>query len=299
MKFGQVDDMDLVDFRLPIIGEETKTILSNLKINNNLNFYFGAPGWSDQKFKGLIYPAKTPAKNFLTEYSKQFNSIEVNATRYGTPKENVLKKWYESVNETFKFSMKVPQVITHRKNINDYTAQIKLDEFLTAIHILGNKSGISFAVMAKYFDASQFEDLKLFVKSWPVDIPLAIEFRNSSWFEEDNVKKWQNLFLEKNTIPVITDTPGRRDVAHFNLVNNHLFVRYVGDFSHPSDLIRINLWTEKVKEFISLGINNIWFYVHQPGENRERILSFFNALIPNMNKILKINIPLLKNYSIT
>jgi uncharacterized protein YecE (DUF72 family) len=299
MKFGQVDDMDLVDFKLPIIGEETKTILSNLKTPNNLSFYFGAPGWSDQKFKGLIYPAKTPAKNFLLEYSKQFNSIEVNSTRYGTPKENVIQKWYETVNENFKFSMKVPQVITHRKDINDYTSKIKMDEFLTAIYNLGHKSGISFAVMAKYFDASKFEELTLFVNSWPNDIPLAIEFRNASWFTLDNIKKWQNLFHEKNIIPVITDTPGRRDVTHFNLVNNHLFVRYVGDFNHPSDLLRINLWTEKVKEFVSLGINNVWFYVHQPGENRERILSFYNTLIPNMNKILNINIPLLKNYSLT
>ena len=298
MKFGQVNDMDLVDFELPIIGDETKTILSNLKRSYNLNFYFGAPGWSDQKFKGLIYPPKTPLKNFLFEYSKQFNSIEVNATRYGIPKKNVLQKWYESVNETFKFSMKVPQIITHRKDINDYTAKIKMDEFLTAINLLGNKSGISFAVMAKYFDTSKFDDLELFVNSWPKDIPLAIEFRNKSWFEKENIRKWQNLFFDKNIIPVITDTPGRRDVAHFNLVNNHLFVRYVGNFNHPSDLYRIKLWTEKVREIISLGINNIWFYVHQPGENRERILSFYNAMIPNMNQVLKTNIPLLKNYSI-
>ena len=54
----------------------------------------------------------------------------------------------------------------------------------------------------------------------------------------------------------------------------------------------------KVREIISLGINNIWFYVHQPGENRERILSFYNTFIPNMNNVLKTNIPLLKNYSI-
>ena len=298
MKFGQVNDMDLVDFELPIIGDETKTILSNLKRSYDLNFYFGAPGWSDQKFKGLIYPPKTPLKNFLFEYSKQFNSIEVNATRYGIPKKNVLQKWYESVNETFKFSMKVPQIITHRKDINDYTAKIKMDEFLTAINILGNKSGVSFAVMAKYFDTSKFDDLEMFVNSWPNDTPLAIEFRNKSWFEKENIRKWQNLFFDKNIIPVITDTPGRRDVAHFNLVNNHLFVRYVGNFNHPSDLYRIKLWTEKVREIISLGINNIWFYVHQPGENREKILSFYNSMIPKMNHVLKTNIPLLKNYSI-
>ena len=35
------------------------------------------------------------------------------------------------------------------------------------------------------------------------------------------------------------------------------------------------------------------------GTNRERILSFYNTLIPNMNNVLKTNIPLLKNYSIS
>ena len=99
---------------------------------------------------------------------------------------------------------------------------------------------------------------------------------------------------KRNIIPVITDTPGRRDVVHFNLTNNHLFVRYVGDFSHQSDLERIKSWIEKIRELVQLGVNNIWFYVHQPGENRERILLFFNHLIPKINSALKINIPLLK-----
>ena len=83
MKFGHVDNLDLVDFSLPILNQKTKTILSKVNTNNNINFFFGAPGWSDVKFKGLIYPSKTSSKNFLIEYSKQFNSIEVNATRYG------------------------------------------------------------------------------------------------------------------------------------------------------------------------------------------------------------------------
>ena len=65
------------------------------------------------------------------------------------------------------------------------TAKIKLEEFLIAVHQLGNKSGISFAVMAKYFKFfSNLNDLKIFIKSWPIDVPLAIEFRNPSWFEK-------------------------------------------------------------------------------------------------------------------
>ena len=104
------------------------------------------------------------------------------------------------------------------------------------------------------------------------------------------------MFHKRNIIPVITDTPGRRDVVHFNLTNNHLFVRYVGDFSHQSDLERIKSWIEKVRELVQLGVNNIWFYVHQPGENRERILHFFNFMIPLVNQELNLKIKELKNH---
>ena len=297
MKFGQVDDLDKVDFSLPTLDKITKTNLSNLTNGENLKFYFGAPGWSDIKYKGIIYPKNTPSKNFLIEYSNQFNSIEVNSTRYGTPKKHIIERWCNSVGDDFKFSMKIPQVVTHRKDINDHTAKMKTEEFISAIDQLGVKSGINFAVMAKYFKSSQFNELESFINFWPVDAPLAIEFRNPSWFENSVRREWQELFSLKNIIPVITDTPGRRDVLHFNLTNKHLFIRYVGDFNHPSDLKRIELWTNKITELVNLGIENIWFYVHQPGENRQSILSFYNKLIPNLNKILKTEISLLYDYS--
>ena len=54
---------------------------------------------------------------------------------------------------------------------------------------------------------------------------------------------------------------------------------------------------KKISELVNLGIENIWFYVHQPGESRERILFFYNTLIPNINILLNTKIPLLKNYS--
>ena len=248
MKFGQVDDLDLVDFSLPTLDKITKTNLSSLRKDNNLKFYFGAPGWSDVKYKGIVYPKNTPAKKFLNEYANQFNSIEVNSTRYGTPKKHIIDRWVNSVGDDFKFSMKIPQVVTHRKDINDYTAKIKTEEFISAVDQLGDKSGINFAVMAKYFKSSQFKELECFINFWPIDAPLAIEFRNPSWFEDSVREEWQELFYNKNIIPVITDTPGRRDVMHFNLTNKHLFIRYVGDFNHPSDLTRIELWTEILNE---------------------------------------------------
>ena len=297
MKFGHVDQLNDVTFDFPVINEKTKKLISSYKKKELPRFYFGAPGWSDVQFKGLIYPNKTPQKKFLNAYSQQFNSIEVNATRYGTPKVNVIDNWINQVSEGFKFSMKLPQVITHRKDINDKESRNRTDQFLSAVFHMGSYSGICFAVMANYFKSNQFKELEKFLAFWPVDVPLAVEFRDESWFENNVFNEVQDLLKQYGVSPVITDTPGRRDVVHFKITNDQLFVRYVGDFAHPSDLSRTANWINRIGELCEIGVNKVWFYVHQPGENRERILGFFNNMIPQINQSLSLDIPLLKNYS--
>ena len=297
MKFGQVDNLDSVDFNYSEIPHITKENLSSTKSDNKIHFFFGAPGWSDVNYKGSIYPLKTSSNKMLIEYAKQFNSIEFNGTRYGVPKLQVAQNWKEKVGPGFKFSLKLPQFITHRKNINDVEAYQKIDEFLLLWSEIEEYSGINFAVMANYFRSEQFNELDKFIRHWPNEVPLAIELRDQSWFNDLRVvNRWHELFLEHNVIPVVTDTPGRRDVMHFNLTNNHLFVRYVGDFNHSSDKYRIYKWVDKMVELVNCGVDHIWFYVHQPGENRERILHFFNFMIPLVNQELNLEIKELKNH---
>ena len=296
MKFGQLDNLDSVDFRFQHITDTTIKLINSADTKGRVKFYLGAPVWSDKNYLGTLYPLKTKQKDFLATYASQFNSIEVNSTRYGTPKSEVINKWMNAVPNDFKFSLKVPQVITHRKNINDDQSRFRLDQFILALDQLGKKSGISYAVMANYFKSNQMNELEKFVSNLPKEMQFAIEFRDESWFQDAIKDEWQSLFKENNIIPVITDTPGRRDAAHFRLINNQLFVRYVGDFSHPSDLNRIDQWVERIKVLIDFGIDNIWFYVHQPGENRERVVLFFNSFIKKMNNCLNIKLPLLTNY---
>ena len=297
MKFGQVTNLDSIEFDLPEIPNRTKELLNKSTTEKSVKFYFGAPGWSDINYKGNIYPRKTSSAKMLIEYAKQFNSIEFNGTRYGVPKLTTAEKWKDKVNKDFKFSMKLPQFITHRKNINDIESYQKIDEFLLLWDNIVHYSGVNFAVMANYFRSDKFNDLAKFVQYWPKEVPLAIELRDQSWFNLKMSQSWHELFYENRIIPVITDTPGRRDVLHFNLTNDHLFVRYVGDFSHESDKKRIEQWVNRISELVGMGVNHIWFYVHQPGENRERILQFYNYMLPLINTSLDLNIPLLVDYS--
>lgn len=295
MKFGYLENIDGVDFTLPPLKNDFQE--QQVVSKNQLKLFIGAPVWSDKNYLGRLYPQNTKQKDFLFEYSKQFNSIEVNATRYGTPKPHVIQRWYDSVGPEFKFSLKVPQVITHRKDINDKTSRQRFDEFLLAVDGLKEKSGICFAVMANYFKSDKFDSLVEFIENVPRDLPLAIEFRDHSWFSPTILNQWQELFVKYNISSVTTDTPGRRDAAHCRIIGEHLFVRFVGNISHPSELLRIESWILSFQRGLQLGIKNIWFYVHQPGDKRGKVLRFFNSFISQFNETFHLNYPKLIDYS--
>ena len=69
----------------------------------------------------------------------------------------------KKVGPNFKFSLKLPQFITHRKNINDVEAYQKIDEFLLLWSEIKDYSGVNFAVMANYFRSEQFNELDKFI----------------------------------------------------------------------------------------------------------------------------------------
>ena len=127
-------------------------------------------------------------------------------------------------------------------------------------------------------------------------MPLSIEFRDPSWFLPSIMDQWKSLFIENNIGTVITDTPGRRDVAHCRIVGDNIFVRYVGDFNHISDTQRIKTWVNKIIESTNFGVRNAWFYVHQPGAGRAKVVDFFNAFIKEITNNNGQKIPLIKDY---
>lgn len=303
MKFGQVEDLSVIDFTFPEISEQTKAILKGKGLKTvdkkSVQFHFGAPVFADKNYKGTLFPSDTKQKDFLVAYSMQLNSIEVNATRYGVPKMTTLEKWKNSVGEDFKFSMKFPQVITHRKDIIDPSALIKLDEFIVGLDFLREKNGVAFAVMANYFRPDKFNTLEKFVQYLPQEMNFSIELRAPEWFEGNVINEWQQLFAEYNITPVQTDTPGRRDVLNFALTNEACFIRYVGDFSSKTDEIRIVNWVNRMRELSELGINEFWFYAHEPGDKRELVVPFYNRLIKEINHQFGKNISQLKDYTQT
>lgn len=89
MKFGSVDNPSDIDFTLPADHPDTLKVLQN-KLSERCNVFVGCAKWNRADLKGF-YPRGT--KDELEYYSRQFNSIELNATFYRIfPPEHIEKE---------------------------------------------------------------------------------------------------------------------------------------------------------------------------------------------------------------
>ena len=82
---------------------------------------FTANGWP-----GAFYPPGMKPRDFLSYYARQFQTVEIDSTYYGTPSESAVTNWYERTPPYFIFAAKVPQVVTHEKMLLDCEAKFGL-----------------------------------------------------------------------------------------------------------------------------------------------------------------------------
>ena len=123
MKFGKVDHPEFVDFTLPKTDQKKKILLSSFDKAKKLNVYVGFAKWNKTDLKGF-YPKGT--KDELAYYSKQFNSIELNATFYRQFSAEQFAKWRLKTPRGFKFFPKLTQDISHFKRLQGTQDSVNL-----------------------------------------------------------------------------------------------------------------------------------------------------------------------------
>ncbi len=290
MQFGKVDHPAEIDFTLPQDHKGTSKILKKTN-SNTLSIYVGCAKWNKQDLKGF-YPRGT--KDELEYYSRQFNSIELNATFYRIFPEDQFKKWYDKTPDGFKFFPKLVQNISHFKRLNEDVYPY-VDAYLTnAIH-LKEKLGTIFLQLHSNFGPKNFERVIQFVEKWPKSIRLAVEFRHTDWFNDTTIAQELYALLEQNDVTnIITDTAGRRDLLHMRLTNDEAFIRYVGA-NHQTDYTRLDDWVQRLKTWKADGINQIHFFVHQNIEKESPLLSKY--FIEQLNNHLDFTLDLPGHFS--
>ncbi|MCM4157377.1 DUF72 domain-containing protein [Gramella sp. AN32] len=276
MKFGKVDDPSIIDYTLPKTPKQTDDVLGEYKKSTFDDVRIGCAKWNKQELKNF-YPRGT--KNELTYYSSQFNSIELNASFYRMFPADQFKKWKKQSEPDFKFFPKVPRIISHIKRLKDSEELSK--DFVSNTLPLKEKLGMNFLQLRDDFGPKNMERLENFFHHWPKNAPLAAEFRHPEWYEDKDIEKELNQILMKyNITHVITDSAGRRDIIHMSLTTPTAFIRYNGA-NHASDYTRLDDWLDRLEDWHTKGLKNVYFFIHQNIEMESPLLSAY--FIENFN----------------
>ncbi|MBS0028812.1 DUF72 domain-containing protein [Chitinophaga sp. 22321] len=289
MDFGRVPTPELsdIDFKLPAEPLFNKKILKGKPVKKPLA-YLGCAKWGRKEWIGKIYPKGTKEANFLGEYVKHFNSIELNATHYQIYGPSTISKWDEkAAGMDFKFCPKVPQSISHFSNL--ISAGDKTTSFLEGVLAFGSHLGPIFLQMSDKYSPAKREYLYEYLASLPKDLQFFVELRHKDWYEDEAIRmELFNKLRELNVGIIITDTAGRRDMAHMYLTIPKIFIRFVGNSLHPTDYTRIDDWANRIKYWLDNGLKEVYFFMHMHDEAKSPELAVY--LVDKMEAVCGIQV---------
>ena len=162
----------------------------------------GCQGWNYNDWitkadgESIFYPRGTRLDTMLELYAKIFDTIEVDSTFYAIPQGSTIENWYRKTPETFTFSLKLPQEITHNLALRKQSFEI-LDEFCERILLLKEKLAVVLIQLPPQFEANKenAQNLREFLAHLPKEIRFAIEFRDRQWLID-----WTFEELENNRV---------------------------------------------------------------------------------------------------
>lgn len=263
MDFGKLSNIDDVDFSLPPEPAQNTLVLNALSRGSDSFIYIGATGYNMKQWVGRWYNPGTKEKDFLRAYGLQFNTIEHNTTHYRIPDAPTVARWREETPGDFRFCPKIPQTISHARDLGLSGGQIPL--FCEVIGGLAEKLGCCFLQLPPNFSTRDLGLLSRFLEIFPSELPLAVEVRHESFFKPTlPAEDYFQLLQHHRRAAVITDVSGRRDVCHMRLTAGKTLIRFVGNGLHKTDYQRINDWSARIKTWMNAGLREVYFFTHEP-----------------------------------
>lgn len=163
-------------------------------------FFVGTSGWTYPHWRGVFYPDTLSTAKWFDHYAAQFHAVEVNATFYRAFGEDTYRRWAERAPTGFRYVLKAPRLISHRKCLLDVASDLKA--FLQSAERLGDKLGLVLLQLPPSlpFDLDRLE--AALVGSGRPEV-FAVEFRHPAWWSE----RTYNLLRRLGVTFVCPDAP--------------------------------------------------------------------------------------------
>lgn len=220
--------------------------------NTITDFFYSGTSGLVLPFTKAHYPADFKDKSRLQYYASIFDSLEINSVFYKLPKSATVTNWAESVPDDFRFTFKIPKVITHSVGL-DFALNDVID-FMQVVEHVGNKKGCFLAQFPPSLTIEQIEPLKKLLETFtqvvkPTSWKLAIEFRNPSWYEPQ-VHELLKSFNASMVLHDMKNSPTQWDHANEDFIYLRFHgpePRYRGNYSDEF----LKQRAESIKKWIS------------------------------------------------
>lgn len=237
--------------------------------------HIGTMGWSYDFWVGNFYPQGTEAKDFLQEYAKRFDSVEIDSTFYRIPSHNTVEKWRAQTPVGFVFSAKFPQAVTHEKMLVDCGEEVEV--FVENMSLLGDRLGALLLQLPYGFKPERFEVLKDFLPTLPEGHRYALEVKNRKWLEE----KLYSLLRDNDVALALVDHPWVPEMD--TLTADFVYIRWEGDRRKINGKLGrverdrgedIRGWAGELKKYLDEGVEVFGYFSkyysgHPPTDARQ------------------------------
>ncbi len=169
----------------------------------------GVCGWGDHD----LYPPGTPSKDKLALYAGHFPVVEVDSTYHAIPPVERCLRWVEDTPETFRFVVKAYRELTGHgrpKGAPERPWREVADAFAAVLRPFRDSGKLSMVLFQfpPWFDCTR-EHVRHLRRCREVfaDLPLAVEFRNRTWYAPRLREKTLRFLREEGLIHTVCDEP--------------------------------------------------------------------------------------------
>lgn len=238
----------------------------------------GCPVWAHSPWVGKFFSSDARRSDYLPQYGSVFNTVEGNASFYGLPSPDTIRRWIEEAPEGFEFCFKFPRVVSHDLLLSH--AEKETVEFIKRMEPLEQRLGTFFLQLPIHFEPRHLGHLVAYLQSLPADYHYAVEVRSLKFFgggsdEHDFNQVLTDLQVDR----VIFDTralfagkapdedteAARRRKPNLPVtkyaVARRPFIRFVGHPDSGTTTPFLREWVEPVIEWLDQGFQP-YFFTH-------------------------------------
>ena len=220
----------------------------------------GTSGWSYDHWEHVLYPPGTPARQRLSLYTAEFDTVELNASFYRWPRDVSFASWRRRLPEGFRMSVKAPRGLTHGKRL--LSPEVWVDRIAASWHELADRRGV---LLVQLPPTMERDDARLdwFLGRLPWWLQVAVELRHPSWQVEPVFELLERhgaayCVLSGARLPcVLRATSPVVYVRFHGPDDDHL---YAGSYSDAD----LSWWADRVREWEASG-REVYAYFNNDG----------------------------------